>query len=263
MSGEFEHILYDPGEDGILTITINRPDKLNALSMATIDELDVAFGTAEADDSVRVIIITGAGEKAFVSGADISELVDLDATSGTGLASRGQRVFRRLESMAKPSIAAINGFALGGGCELAMACSMRVASDTARLGLPEVSLGLIPGYGGTQRLARLVGRGVAMEMTLTGAAIDAAEAYRIGLVNRVVPKEDVLDTARRIARRIMRNGPLAIRAAMEAINRGLDMTLEDGCRHESTLFGLLCTSDDMHEGLRAFIDGRKPIFKGS
>ena len=256
-----DHILYSVA-DGIATITVNRAPMLNALSAQTVRELDRVLAAAEADEQVRVLIVTGAGEKAFVSGADISELANLDPASGARTAELGQRVFRRLETMGKPSIAAINGFALGGGCELAMACTIRIASENAKIGLPEVTLGVIPGYGGTQRLPRIVGRGTAMDLILTGRAVDANEALRLGLVSQVVPLADLADAARKIALRILRNGPLAVRAAMRSVDHGLDVGLDQGCRMEASLFGLLCATDDMREGLKAFLEKRKAEFKG-
>ncbi len=258
---DLEHILYDVA-DGIATVTINRAPVLNALSAQTVRELDRVFAAAEADVDARVLILTGAGEKSFVSGADIAELSTLDPPAGTRTAEFGQRTFRRLETMGKPSIAAVNGYALGGGCELAMACTIRIASENAKLGLPEVTLGVIPGYGGTQRLPRIVGRGAAMELILTGRAIDAAEAMRIGLVSQVVPQADLMETARKLALRILRNGPLAVGAAMRAIDHGLDVGIEQGIHMEASLFGLLCATDDMREGLKAFLEKRKPDFKG-
>ncbi len=258
---DFEHILYEVG-DGIAAVTINRAPMLNALSKHTVAELDRAFAAAESDANVRVLIVTGAGEKAFVSGADISELAKMDPVSGRQTCEFGQRTFRRLETMGKPSIAAINGYALGGGCELAMACTIRIASENAKIGLPEVTLGVIPGYAGTQRLPRIVGRGVAMDLVLTGRAVDANEALRLGLVSQVTPLADLMDAARKIALRIQRNGPLAVRAAMQSIDHGLDVGLEHGCRMEATLFGLLCATEDMREGLNAFLEKRKADFKG-
>jgi enoyl-CoA hydratase len=258
---EQKHLLYQVS-DGIATITINRADVLNALSASTVRELGDVLATAEADDNVRVLILTGAGEKSFVSGADIAELSGLDPVAGRRTAEFGQGVFRRLETMGKPSIAAINGYALGGGCELAMSCTIRIAADTAKIGLPEVTLGVIPGYGGTQRLPRIVGRGAAMDLILTGRAIDASEAMRIGLVSQVVPLADLMETARKTALRILRNGPLAVRAAMESVDRGLDMGLERGLQVEAAMFGLLCATDDTREGLKAFLEKRKADFKG-
>jgi enoyl-CoA hydratase len=258
---DFKHILYQVSE-GIATVTINRAEVLNALSGVTVRELDAAFAAAEADDAVRVVIVTGAGEKSFVSGADIAELATLDPVAGRTTSEFGQRVLRRLETMGKPSIAAVNGYALGGGCELAMSCTIRIASENAKIGLPEVTLGVIPGYAGTQRLPRIVGRGVAMDMILTGRAVDAQEALRIGLVSQVVPLSDLMETARKTAMRILRNGPLAVRAAMQSVDHGLDVGFEHGCRMEAALFGLLCATDDMREGLKAFLEKRKPDFKG-
>jgi enoyl-CoA hydratase len=258
---DLKHVLYQAG-DGVATVTINRAGVLNALSAETVRELDHAFAAAAADEAVRVLIITGAGEKAFVSGADIAELSRLDPPAGRETCTFGQSVLRRLETMGKPSIAAINGYALGGGCELAMACSIRIASDNAKIGLPEVTLGVIPGYGGTQRLPRIVGRGTALDLILTGRAVDAQEALRIGLVSQVVPQAGLMEAARKTATRILRNGPVAVRAAMESVDRGLDAGLEQGCRMEAALFGLLCATDDMHEGLGAFLEKRKADFKG-
>jgi enoyl-CoA hydratase len=258
---DLKHILYQVA-DGIATVTVNRADVLNALSAQTVGELDQALAAAEADERVRVLILTGAGDKSFVSGADIAELTKVDPVAGTRTAEFGQRVFRRLETMGKPSIAAINGYALGGGCELAMACTIRIASENAKIGLPEVTLGVIPGYAGTQRLPRIVGRGVAMDLILTGRALDANEALRIGLVSQVVPAADLIETARKAAMRILRNGPLAVRAAMQSVDHGLDVGFEHGCRMEAKLFGLLCATSDMREGLTAFLEKRKPDFKG-
>lgn len=258
---ELKHILYQVS-DGIAVITINRADVLNALSAVTVRELGEALAAAEADANVRVLILTGAGEKSFVSGADIAELAGLDPIGGRRTAEFGQSVFRRLELMGKPSIAAINGYALGGGCELAMACTIRIAAETAKMGLPEVTLGVIPGYAGTQRLPRIVGRGTALDLILTGRAVDAQEALRIGLVSQVVPPGDLMETARKTALRILRNGPLAIRAAMQAVDHGLDVSFEHGCRMEASLFGLLCATGDMREGLKAFLEKRKADFKG-
>jgi enoyl-CoA hydratase len=258
---ELKHILYQVS-DGVATITVNRADVLNALSALTVRELGEALAAAEADENVRVLILTGAGEKSFVSGADIAELANLDPVAGRRTAEFGQSVFRRLETMGKPSIAAINGYALGGGCELAMACTIRIAADTAKIGLPEVTLGVIPGYAGTQRLPRIVGRGTAMDLILTGRAIDAEEALRIGLVSQVVPLADLMETARKTALRILRNGPLAIRAAMQSVDHGLDVGFEHGSRMEASLFGLLCATGDMREGLKAFLEKRKADFKG-
>ncbi|HET6462390.1 MAG TPA: enoyl-CoA hydratase-related protein [Candidatus Krumholzibacteria bacterium] len=258
---ELKHFLYQV-EGGVATITINRAEVLNALSAITVRELEQVLVAAEADANVRVLILTGAGEKSFVSGADISELAGLDPEGGKRTARFGQSVFRRLETMGKPSIAAINGYALGGGCELAMACTIRIAADSAKIGLPEVTLGVIPGYGGTQRLPRIVGRGTAMDLILTGRAVDANEALRIGLVSQVVPLADLMETARKTALRMLRNGPLAIKAAMQAVDHGLDTGIENGCTIEADLFSQLCATEDTREGLKAFLEKRKADFKG-
>jgi len=258
---DFEHVLYEKS-DHVATITINREKVLNALSFATVAEMDAAFAEAERDDDVRVLIITGAGSKSFVAGADISEINSRDAKSGYDMAIRGQATLRRLETMGKPSIAAVNGFALGGGCELSMACTIRIAADNAKFGQPEVNLGVIPGYAGTQRLARLVGRGIASDLILTGRAIDADDALRIGLVSQVVPQADLMDAARKTASLILKKGPVAIKAAMDAIDHGVNSGFEDGCRLEASLFGVVCGTDDMKEGTTAFLEKRKPDFKG-
>jgi len=230
--------------DEVALLTVNRPQKLNAMNYETMSELDRAFSRLGSDDAVRAVILTGAGEKAFIAGADIQELARETGTTGHVTALRGQSTFRRIETLGKPVIAAINGFCLGGGLELALSCHVRVAAEGAKLGLPEVTLGAIPGYGGTQRLSRLVGRGRAYEMILTGDPVDAAEALRIGLVNRVVPKESLLETADALARRMVRNAPLALRHALLAIDQGLEVDLEKGLLLEATLFGILCGTDD-------------------
>jgi len=248
--------------DRIATITINRPDKLNALNQHTIDELSAAIDEARARADVAGVILTGAG-RAFVAGADIGELQGHGAISAKALAQRGQDVFRRFETSPKPVIAAVNGFALGGGCELAMACHLRIASETAKFGQPEVKLGLIPGYGGTQRLPRLVGRGRALELLLTGEMIDAAEAWRIGLVNRVVPGPELMSAASAMLRQILANGPLAVAHCIELVNRGADATLDDALTLEATAFGLLAATDDKREGTRAFLEKRPAAFSGA
>ncbi|MDH3215109.1 MAG: enoyl-CoA hydratase-related protein [Candidatus Krumholzibacteria bacterium] len=256
-----ENVLVDK-RDRCAYVTLNRPQVLNALDAKTIVELDEVFADAAADAEVGVIVLTGQGEKAFAAGADISELVEHDPLSGGAMAERGQHVLRRLETLGKPSIAAVNGFALGGGCELAMACSIRIASDKAKFGQPEVNLGIIPGYAGTQRLSRLVGKGVAMDLVLTGKIIDAAEALRIGLVTRVVAANELAGAAQEVADTLLNKGPLALRAAMDVIDRGYDLNLDDACRLEATSFGVLCATEDMKEGLGAFLQKRKPEFKG-
>jgi enoyl-CoA hydratase len=248
--------------DEVALLTVNRPQKLNAMNYETMSELDRAFSELGSDDAVRGVVITGAGEKAFIAGADIQELARETATTGHVTALRGQSIFRRVETLGKPVIAAINGFCLGGGLELALSCHLRVAAEEAKLGLPEVTLGAIPGYGGTQRLSRLVGRGRACEMILTGDPVDAAEALRIGLVNRVVPRESLLETADTLARRMIRNAPLALRHALLAIDQGLEVDLEKGLLLEATLFGILCGTEDLREGMNAFLEKRKAAFRG-
>ena len=256
-----KRVIYD-ARDGIARLTVNRPEKLNALDRQTMREIDAAVGAAGQDASVGVLVITGAGEKAFVAGADIAELATQTPVEGAAYARLGQAVLDRLERLGKPSIAAINGYALGGGLELAMACTLRVAADTARVGQPEVALGIIPGYGGTQRLARLVGAGRALELVLTGEPIDAREAHRIGLVNRVVPAAELASAVDALARTLLTRGPLALRFAMQAVHEGLQMTQAEGLSLEATLFGLSCATEDMREGTRAFVEKRKPGFKG-
>jgi enoyl-CoA hydratase len=255
------HLLVTRNE-AVATITINRPDRLNALNAATIDELRAAVLEMRQDESVRTVIITGAGEKAFVAGADIAELSQQSPLGARITAQRGQHVFDLVETLGKPVIAAINGFALGGGCELAMACTLRVAADTARLGQPEINLGLIPGYGGTQRLSRLVGRGRALELLLRGHQIDAAEALRIGLVDRVVPGAELMAAALALAMELAAKAPVAARAILEAVHKGLQMPFAEGQAYEATLFGLVATTEDMQEGTRAFLEKRKPAFRG-
>src|SRR5215217_7163370 len=249
--------------DGIARVTINRPDKLNALNAIVIAELADAVTRIETDTAIRGVILTGAGTKAFVAGADIGELTEQGVSGGQKRALAGQQVFRRLERCGKPVIAAVNGFALGGGCELAMACHLRVASETARFGQPEVKLGIAPGYGGTVRLPRLVGRARALELLLTGAMIDAQEAWRIGLVNRVVPGDRLIAEAESLLRTILANGPLAIRACLEAVDVGSEMTVDQAFLLEAGYFGLLSATEDMREGTRAFVEKRKPAFKGT
>lgn len=248
--------------DGIARITVNRPDKLNALNAIVIAELGDAVTRIETDSAVRGVILTGAGTKAFVAGADISELTDQGANGGRARALAGQQVFRRLERCGKPVIAAVNGFALGGGCELAMACHLRIASENAKFGQPEVKLGIAPGYGGTVRLPRLIGRARALELLLTGEMIDAGEAHRIGLVNRVVPADRLLSEAEALLKAILANGPLAVRACLEAVEAGLEMGVEQALLLEANYFGLLSATEDMREGTKAFVEKRKPSFKG-
>jgi len=257
----YENILYQKNA-GIATITFNRPKVLNALSRKTVEELESALRDVRDDAAVRVVILTGAGEKAFVAGADIGELARQTPVSGMEFSLFGQGVFHLLESIGKPSICAINGFALGGGCELALSCSIRIASRTARLGQPEVKLGILPGYGGSQRLARLCGKGMAHELCLTGEMISAEEAQRIGLVNHVYEPGELLPAAEAMARKIIANAPLAVKFTMEAIERGVEMPLAEGLFLEATLFGVACASEDMREGTRAFLEKRPAVFQG-
>jgi enoyl-CoA hydratase len=249
-------------DDRIATLTVNRPDKLNALDNATIGELGAAIDEVRGRDEIGGLILTGAG-RAFVAGADISELEAHGAISARALAQRGQEIFRRFETSPKPIIAAVNGFALGGGCELAMACHVRLAGEHAKFGQPEVKLGLIPGYGGTQRLTRLVGKGRALQLLLTGEMIDAAEAFRIGLVNRVLPAGELVGAATAMLRQILANGPLAVAECIEVVNRGFDITLEEALALEATAFGLLASTEDKREGTRAFVEKRPAVFTGA
>ena len=258
----FEHILFAVDEAGIALVTINRPEKRNALSRAVVGELGAAFDCVAEDAAVRAAIVTGAGDTAFVAGADLGELAGLSGVEMRQYSLDGQRAFRRLETAGKPSVAAVNGFALGGGLELAMAATVRVASESARLGQPEVKLGLIPGFGGSQRLPRLVGRGRALWMLASGEPIEAAEAWRIGLVNAVVPRAELLGAARAWLGKVLQNGPLAVRAAMEAVDQGLDGSLEEGLQREAALFGSIATSKDCREGIGAFLEKRAPAFTG-
>jgi enoyl-CoA hydratase len=257
----YENLLYEK-RDHIGFITFNRPKVLNALNRKTMEELNHILIGAREDDEVRVLILTGAGEKSFVAGADISELAVQTPVSGRETALFGQSVLHRLETMGKPSIAAINGFALGGGCEVALACSMRLASKTAKLGQPEVKLGILTGYGGSQRLSRLCGKGVAHELCLTGEMISADEALRIGLVNHVYEPAELLSAAEALAKKIIANAPLAVKFTMEAIERGVEMPQEEGQFLEATLFGISAATEDMREGTRAFLEKRPAQFRG-
>jgi len=256
------HILFEADASGIALITVNRPDKLNALSGAVVAELKSAFERVGGERSIRAAIVTGAGEKAFVAGADIQELAVLSPVEAREYAGRGQDTFRLLETLGKPSVAAINGFALGGGLELAMACTVRFAAESARLGQPEVKLGLIPGYGGTQRLPRLVGRGRALEMLLSGEPVMAVEAHRMGLVNAVVPQAELLSFSRAWLAKVLANGPLALALVLEAVDVGLDAGLLPGLRFEQSAFGISAATEDSREGTRAFLEKRRPAFAG-
>jgi enoyl-CoA hydratase len=257
----YANLLYEVRES-VALVTVNRPEKLNPLNIETINALEACFLDIGADDEVKAVILTGAGEKAFVAGADINQVSGLSAIEGRDWGLRGQQVFSRIENLPKPVIAAINGYALGGGLELAMACHIRIASENAKLGQPEVKLGIVPGYGGTQRLPRLVGKGRALEIILTGDPIPAGEACRIGLVNRVVPVDQLLTTARELAARIIRNGPLAVALCLQAVHRGMEMPLDAALQWEASQFGLSCATEDIREGTRAFLEKRKAEFKG-
>jgi enoyl-CoA hydratase len=257
----YANLLYEK-RDLIGFITFNRPKVLNALNRKTMEELRDVLIAAREDDEVRVLILTGAGEKSFVAGADIAELAVQTPVSGKETAAFGQSALHLLETIGKPSIAAINGFALGGGCEVALACSMRLASKAAKLGQPEVKLGIMPGYGGSQRLARLCGKGVAHELCLTGEMISAEEALRIGLVNHVYEAAELLPAAESLAKKIIANAPISVKFTMEAIERGTEMPLEQGQYLETALFGLCAATEDMREGTRAFLEKRPAQFRG-
>jgi enoyl-CoA hydratase len=259
---DLQLLQYDVDQDGVALITINRPDKLNALNQQVLGELDYCARQARSDGAVKGVVLTGAGEKAFVAGADIGQFQSLDALQGHRFALQGQAVFNRLEDLPKPVVAAVNGFALGGGCELAMACHLRVASEQAQFGQPEVNLGILPGYGGTQRLPRLVGRGIATELVLTGERISAQRAYEIGLVNRVVPAEQLLETAKQLILTIAGKAPLAVSMSLDAL-RASDLPLRQGLRYEASLFGQACGTEDFKEGVGAFLERRKAAFKGA
>jgi enoyl-CoA hydratase/carnithine racemase len=257
----FSNILFEK-KNAIAYVTVNRPKVLNALNMATMEELRTAFHDIKNDAAVRVVIVTAAGEKAFIAGADIGELAQNDAVTAKEYTHRGQSVLNLIENLGKPVIACINGFALGGGCEIAMACTMRLASENAKLGQPEVKLGIIPGYGGTQRLPRLVSKGIAMQLLLTGEMITAQEAHRIGLVNEVVPAAELIPRAEAIAQKVTANGPLAVQYTMEAVNKGMEMPLAEGLYLEAVLFGVVSATEDKKEGTAAFLEKRPAQFKG-
>ncbi|MBU0984561.1 MAG: enoyl-CoA hydratase/isomerase family protein [candidate division Zixibacteria bacterium] len=258
---DYKNLLIEK-KDSILIVTINRERALNALNKDTVHELQQLINYHWTDLSLSAVILTGAGDKAFVAGADIPELADLDVRSGAELAAHGQYLMKSLQNFPLPVIAAINGFALGGGCEIAMACDIRLASEKAKFGQPEVNLGIIPGYGGTQRLPRLVGRGKAMQLILTGSIISAAEAYRIGLVDEIYPAEELMDKALEMANLIAAKGPLAVRMAKECVNRGLETTLTAGCDLEKANFGSICGTGDKNEGMEAFLEKRAAKFTG-
>ena len=249
--------------DGVRLITVNRPDKLNALNAATLDALDSAFADAISTDSVRAIVLTGAGPKAFVAGADIAEMNTLTPVQGRDFSLRGQRMMRRVEKSPKPVVAMVNGFALGGGLELAMCCHLRIAADTARVGQPEINLGLIPGFGGTQRLLRLAGRAATLELCLLGAPIDATRARELGIVNRVVPAAELEAQTMAIAQQLANAAPLALRGTLDCINVGGECGIEEGLEYEAAQFGLMFSTQDMREGTSAFLERRKPAFTGA
>lgn len=261
LTGALTSLGLEIGNDGIATLTVNRPEKLNALNEVVLSELGRCISWVDQAEEVRVLIVTGAGSKSFVAGADIAEFRGLDESGGRALARRGQAVFSAIESLGKPVIAAVNGYALGGGNELALACHLRICSTRARFGQPEVVLGLIPGYGGTQRLPRVVGPGPAAEMILTGDPIDAERALALGLVSQVVEPEALLDAARNLALRILSKAPAAVRLALDAL-RGARLPLEEGLEMEADLFGRACGTEDFREGVDAFLERRKPDFKG-
>ena len=249
-------------EGAVALVTLHRPEVLNALNAQMFDELERVFQALAEDESVRAVLLTGSGERAFAAGADIRGLVETDAVSGRGVAERGQGVFLLIERCGKPVIACVNGVALGGGCELALACSVRVASEKARLGLPEVKLGLLPGYGGTQRLPRLIGRGAALRLMLTGEIVDAETAFRMGFVDEVVESGRLLDRGREIAAQMAAVGPLAVAGVLEAVDRGDGLAMEDALKVEAEIFGRLCGTEDKHEGLTAFLEKRPAVWRG-
>lgn len=255
-------VLLTADHGAVRVLTVHRPDKLNALNAATLDALHQAFDTAASDPGVRAIVLTGSGPKAFVAGADIAEMNALSPVEGRDFSLRGQRMMRRVEKMPKPVIAMVNGFALGGGLELAMSCHLRIASDTAKVGQPEVNLGLIPGFGGTQRLLRLAGRAATLELCLAGAPIDAARAMQLGIVNRVVPAAELEAQTMALADQLANAAPLALRGILDCINVGGECGIEEGLEYESAQFGLMFSTQDMREGTSAFLERRKPAFAG-
>lgn len=257
----YENLLVSD-QDAVRTITVNRPDKLNALNRGTIEELQAAFAAARVDDGVRALVLTGAGPKAFVAGADINELAQSSPLQCRELSQRGQRMMRSVEVLGKPVIAAINGFALGGGLELALCCHLRIAADTAKLGLPEVSLGILPGFGGTQRLQRLVSRAAALELALLGEPIPAQRAFDLGIVNRVVPGSELQSTVAQVAAKLARSAPHALRGILDAVIHGGEMALDQGLEYETQVFGLVSSSEDKAEGTKAFLEKRPAVFSG-
>jgi enoyl-CoA hydratase len=258
---DYQNVTFEKKEE-IGLLTINRPKKLNALNHATMDEIEDVLGKAKSDQALRVLIITGAGDKAFVAGADVSEFVDLGLNEGFEFTRRGNKIFRALECLGIPTIAAVNGLALGGGCELAMSCTFRILSDSARFGLPELALGVIPGYGGTQRLARMIGKSRALWVILTGETIGAEEALSVGWANRVVAREALMDEAFKVAKTICSKGPLAVKYALIAVNHGTETDLETGLVIESAMTSLVLTSEDKKEGVSSFLEKRRPVFRG-
>ena len=258
----YANVLFAVPDDGIARLTIHRPEKLNALNMATMDELEDVFRCCETDSSVRALLVTGAGEKAFVAGADINELVSASPLESKARCLRDQRILRRLETMGKPTLAAINGYALGGGLELALSCHLRVASSKAKLGLPEIKIGVFPGNGGTQRLPRLIGRGKALEMMLTGEPVSAEQAERLGLVNHVVAPENLIGFSESLLAKILSNAPVAARLILECVDVGLRSGLEEGLQFEAAAFASVASSEDRKEGTTAFLEKRKPVFRG-
>jgi enoyl-CoA hydratase len=257
----FENLLLDR-DDAVAILTFNRPKVLNALNAQTLSELSQALDSFKADAGVRAVILTGAGEKSFIAGADINELAVQTPIEGKEHARRGQLLFDAIENLGKPVIAAVNGFALGGGCELAMACTVRLAADTARFGQPEINLGIIPGYAGSQRLPRLVGKGIAMEILLTGDMVSAQRAYEIGLVNRVVPAADLMSEAKKLAHTFASKAPIAARYILEAVNQGMEAPFPVAEYLETALFGAIASSSDMKEGTKAFLEKRKAVWQG-
>lgn len=258
-----DNLLLIDTADGVRTLRINRPDKLNALNAATLDALDAAFAEAASDDAVRVVVLTGAGPKAFVAGADIAEMNTLTPVQGRDFSLRGTRMMRRIERLPKPVIAMVNGFALGGGLELAMSCHLRIAADTAKVGQPEINLGLIPGFGGSQRLLRLCGRAATLELCLTGAPVNAERALQLGIVNRVVPAAELEAETLKLAAQLANAAPLALRGMLDCVNIGGECGIEEGLEYESAQFGLMFATQDMKEGTSAFLEKRKPAFTGT